>query len=71
MLIIEEQLLLEGFLDRFNVKTIKQYGEDIGSLFTTLYSVIKNPSLIPAYVKAAEQKVLKTWKQKIEKVKNF
>lgn len=72
MLIIEEQLLLEGFLDRFNVKqTIKQYGEDIGSLFTTLYSVIRNPSLIPAYVKAAEQKVLKTWKQKIEKVQKF
>ena len=70
--IIEEHMLFEGFFDRFNpIAAIKKYGEEVGSLFTTLYDVIKNPKYIPDYVKAAEEKILRVWKQKIQNVQQF
>lgn len=70
--IIKENNFLQSFIDKFNpIKAIKKYGKEVGQLFSTLYSVIKNPKLIPAYIKAAEAKVLKKWKLKIEKAQKF
>jgi len=67
--IIEEHLLFEGFFDRFNpIAAIKKYGEEVGSLFTTLYDVIKNPKYIPDFVSAIIKEILNDWKRKINSV---
>lgn len=70
--IIEEHLLFEGFFDGFDpVKAIKKYGKEVGQLFSTLYSVIRNPKYIPDFISAATKKIVNTWKTKIRKVIAF
>jgi hypothetical protein len=65
-LIIEEQLLFEGFFDRFNpIEAIKKYGKEVGQLFSTLHSVVRNPKYIPDFISSAIKKIINSWKQKI------
>jgi hypothetical protein len=70
--IMEEHLLFEGFFDRFNpIEAIKKYGKEVGQLFSTLYSVIKNPKYIPDFVSAAIKKIINIWKRKITSAITF
>ena len=70
--ITEEHLLFEGFFDRFNPKkAIQKYGKEVGQLFSTLYSVIRNPKYIPDFVSSAVRKIINVWKRKITSAITF
>ena len=70
--IIEANRNFSAFFDNFNPKKIIQkFGKETGQLFTTLYSIIKNPKYIPDFIKAARRKIINGWIRKIIKVKDF
>ena len=64
--IIEEHILFEGFFPSFNpIKKLKKYGKEVGQLFSTLYSIIRNPKYIPDFISSATKKIINVWKEKI------
>jgi len=61
--IIQEHLLLEGFFSGFDPK---KYTGDLKKLANTLYSVVKTPELIPAYIQSIRTRIIKGYNKKIK-----
>ena len=66
--ILDEHLLFEGFFDRFNpINAIKKYGKEVGDLFASLFTLMKEPKYIPQYAKALVEKIIKPFIFSMEK----
>lgn len=71
---IKKEILLREnafteFISKFNpVAAVKKFGKEVGDLFTTLHSLIKDPQKIGAYIKSLQRRIVQPLLRKIEKL---